>query len=77
MTGVREEMPMLPRHRVGGDFMLEKAGVYRMGVEGGCKAPAVVDERPGKLEAVVVTVSGVLLLLLDTGVRSGIAASKT
>ena len=34
MTGVREEMPMIPRHRIGGDLMIEKPQVYRWGVEG-------------------------------------------
>ena len=33
-TGARESLPLLPRHRVGGDLMLERPGVYRMGVEG-------------------------------------------
>lgn len=33
-TGAREAMPLLPRHRVGGDLMLERPGVYRMGLEG-------------------------------------------
>jgi iron complex outermembrane receptor protein len=34
MTGQRRIMPMIPRHRVGADLMLEKEGVYRGGVEG-------------------------------------------
>lgn len=34
MTGVREEMPMIPRHRIGGDLMIEKPQVYRWGIEG-------------------------------------------
>ncbi len=33
-TGTREAMPLLTRHRVGGDLMLERPGVYRMGLEG-------------------------------------------
>ena len=33
-TGLRESMPLLNRHRVGGDLMLERAGVYRVGIEG-------------------------------------------
>ncbi|HJU72563.1 MAG TPA: TonB-dependent receptor, partial [Gemmatimonadaceae bacterium] len=34
VTGAREDMPMLPRHRVGGDLMLERPGEYRLGIEG-------------------------------------------
>ena len=34
ITGAREEMPLLPRHRLGGDLMVEKQGVYRWGLEG-------------------------------------------
>jgi outer membrane receptor for ferrienterochelin and colicins len=33
-TGAREPMPLLNRHRLGGDLMLEKPGVYRVGIEG-------------------------------------------
>ena len=33
-TGEREPVPMLNRHRVGGDLMFEKPGVYRVGIEG-------------------------------------------
>jgi iron complex outermembrane receptor protein len=32
--GLREPVPLLNRHRVGADLMLEKPGVYRVGVEG-------------------------------------------
>ncbi|MES2521958.1 MAG: TonB-dependent receptor [Gemmatimonadota bacterium] len=34
VTSAREPLPLLPRHRVGGDLMLERPGVYRMGIEG-------------------------------------------
>jgi outer membrane receptor for ferrienterochelin and colicins len=34
MTGVRVAMPMLTRHRIGGDLMMEKEGAYRWGIEG-------------------------------------------
>ena len=33
-SGQREAMPLLNRHRVGGDLMLERPGVYRVGIEG-------------------------------------------
>jgi iron complex outermembrane receptor protein len=33
-TGVRGAVPLLPRHRVGADLMLERPGVYRIGLEG-------------------------------------------
>ena len=33
-TGQREEMPLLNRHRVGGDLMVDRPGVYRFGIEG-------------------------------------------
>ena len=31
--GQREAVPLLNRHRIGGDLMLERAGVYRVGIE--------------------------------------------
>jgi outer membrane receptor for ferrienterochelin and colicins len=33
-TGLRVEMPLLNRHRLGGDLMLDRPGVYRIGIEG-------------------------------------------
>lgn len=45
-TGAREAMPLLPRHRVGGDLMLEKPGVYRMGVEGTWYGAQPLDDDP-------------------------------
>lgn len=45
-TGVREAMPLLPRHRVGGDLMLERPGVYRMGFEGTWFGKQSLDENP-------------------------------
>ena len=33
-TGQEEPVPLLNRHRVGGDLMLERPGVYRIGIEG-------------------------------------------
>jgi outer membrane receptor for ferrienterochelin and colicins len=46
MTGVREEMPMLPRHRFGGDLMMEKEGVYRWGLEGIWYGEQALDDNP-------------------------------
>lgn len=37
---------MLPRHRVGGDLMLEKPGVYRMGIEGTWFGVQPLDDNP-------------------------------
>jgi len=33
-SGVRVPIPMLPRHRIGGDLMFEQPGKYRVGLEG-------------------------------------------
>lgn len=45
-TGVREVIPLLPRHRVGGDLMLERPGVYRMGLEGTWYGAQSLDDNP-------------------------------
>ncbi len=45
-TGSRETMPLLPRHRVGGDLMLERPGVYRMGLEGTWFGAQALDDNP-------------------------------
>jgi outer membrane receptor protein involved in Fe transport len=45
-TGSRVVMPMLPRHRVGGDLMLEKEGVYRSGIEGIWYGSQALDDNP-------------------------------
>jgi outer membrane receptor for ferrienterochelin and colicins len=34
LTGARETIPMLPRHRIGADLMFEQPGRYRWGIEG-------------------------------------------
>ena len=46
ITAAREEMPMLPRHRLGADLMLEKVGVYRWGIEGTWYAEQALDDDP-------------------------------
>jgi outer membrane cobalamin receptor len=45
-SGVREPMPLLNRHRVGADVMLEKPGVYRVGIEGIYYGRQALDDNP-------------------------------
>jgi iron complex outermembrane receptor protein len=45
-SGTREAMPLTPRHRVGGDLMFEKPGVYRWGVEGTWYGEQALDDNP-------------------------------
>ena len=45
-TGVREPMPLLNRHRAGADLMLEKPGVYLVGIEGIYYGRQVLDDNP-------------------------------
>ena len=51
MTGDREPMPMLPRHRVGGDLMFEKEGAYRGGIEGIWYGKQQLDDNPFRAES--------------------------
>jgi iron complex outermembrane receptor protein len=46
MTGAREPVPLLPRHRVGADLMLERSGVYRIGLEGTWYGSQPLDDDP-------------------------------
>jgi outer membrane receptor protein involved in Fe transport len=46
MTGDRESMPLLPHHRIGGDLMLERPGVYRIGIEGTWYGAQSLDDNP-------------------------------
>lgn len=46
VTSVREEMPMMPRHRIGADLMGEKEGVYRWGIEGTWFAEQALEDNP-------------------------------
>jgi outer membrane receptor for ferrienterochelin and colicins len=46
VTGVREPVPLLNRHRLGGDLMIEKPGVYRMGIEGIYYGRQALDDNP-------------------------------
>ena len=45
-SGAREPMPLLNRHRVGGDLMLERPGVYRVGIEGIYYGRQMLDDNP-------------------------------
>ncbi|HEX6576712.1 MAG TPA: TonB-dependent receptor, partial [Gemmatimonadaceae bacterium] len=45
-TGGREIMPLITRHRIGGDLMLERPGVYRAGIEGMWYGPQALDDNP-------------------------------
>ena len=45
-TGTREAIPLVPRHRVGGDLMFEKEGAYRWGVEGIWYGEQALDDNP-------------------------------
>ena len=50
-SGVREPIPMLPRHRVGGDLMFERPGVYRWGIEGTWYGVQTLDDNPYRSES--------------------------
>jgi outer membrane receptor protein involved in Fe transport len=45
-SGIREPIPMIPRHRVGGDLMFERPGVYRGGIEGIWYGAQALDDNP-------------------------------
>ena len=45
-TNLREEMPLLNRHRAGADLMLEKPGTYRIGIEGIYYGRQHLDDNP-------------------------------
>jgi outer membrane receptor for ferrienterochelin and colicins len=50
-SGQREAMPMLNRHRAGADLMLEKPGVYLIGIEGIYYGRQVLDDNPYRNES--------------------------
>jgi outer membrane receptor for ferrienterochelin and colicins len=50
-SGQREPVPLLNRHRAGGDLMLEKPGVYRVGIEGIYYGRQVLDDNPYRTES--------------------------
>jgi len=45
-TGRREQAPLLNRHRAGADLMIEKPGVYRVGIEGIYYGRQVLNDDP-------------------------------
>ena len=45
-TNGRVAVPLLTRHRIGGDLMLEREGVYRVGIEGIYYGRQVLDDNP-------------------------------
>jgi len=45
-TGAREPMPLLPRHRAGGDLMFEREKTYRAGIEGIWYGAQSLDDNP-------------------------------
>lgn len=45
-TDLREPMPLLNRHRAGADLMLEKPGVYLVGIEGIYYGRQALDDNP-------------------------------
>jgi hypothetical protein len=45
-TGRREPVPLLNRHRAGADLMLEKPGVYLIGIEGIYYGRQSLDDNP-------------------------------
>ena len=50
-SGQREPVPLLNRHRAGADLMLEKPGVYRVGIEGIYYGRQVLDDNPYRSES--------------------------
>ncbi len=46
VTGEEEQVPLLNRHRAGGDLMFEKPGVYRVGIEGIYYGRQALDDDP-------------------------------
>jgi outer membrane receptor protein involved in Fe transport len=45
-SGLREAIPLLPRHRVGADLMFEKENDYRVGIEGIFYGVQALDDNP-------------------------------
>jgi outer membrane receptor protein involved in Fe transport len=49
--GNREPIPLIPRHRAGGDLMFEKDGKYRGGIEGIWYGTQSLDDNPYRAES--------------------------
>jgi outer membrane receptor for ferrienterochelin and colicins len=50
-TGQREAVPLLNRHRMGGDLMLERPGVHRLGIEAIYYGRQALDDDPYRRES--------------------------
>lgn len=50
-SGARESMPLLPRHRIGGDLMFERPDKYRGGIEGIWYGRQALDDDPFRRES--------------------------
>lgn len=50
-SGLREPVPLLNRHRAGGDLMLERPGVYRIGIEGIYYGRQALDDDPYRTDS--------------------------
>jgi outer membrane receptor for ferrienterochelin and colicins len=46
VTGAREQIPLMPRHHIGGDLMFERPGKYRGGIEGTWYGVQSLDDDP-------------------------------
>ena len=51
MSDSRQPIPLLPRHRVGGDLMFEQPGKYRAGIEGTWYGRQSLDNNPFRSES--------------------------
>lgn len=50
-SGLREPMPLIPRHRVGGDLMFERPGKYSGGIEGIWYGRQALDDDPFRIHS--------------------------
>ena len=50
-SGIREPVPLIPRHRAGGDLMFERPGKYRGGIEGIWYGRQSLDDDPFRSES--------------------------
>ena len=50
-SGVREPIPLLARHRLGGDLMFEREGKYRGGMEGVWHGVQSLDDNPFRTQS--------------------------
>ncbi len=50
-SGLREPVPLIPRHRIGGDLMFERPGLYNGGIEGIWYGRQSLDDDPFRNES--------------------------